>query len=82
MSNISGFSDLNKRNDEKNEGNEFYTGGNDSRGGGSSSYPHLLNSYSLHFVYFFPYLRGIGSGLNVLDPVDRYWVSFPIKYMH
>lgn len=45
MSNISGFSDLNKRNDEKNEGNEFYTGGNDSRGG--------------------------GSGLNVLDPVDR-----------
>lgn len=46
MSNISGFSDLSNKNDEKNEeGNEFYTGGNDSRGG--------------------------GSGLNVLDPVDR-----------
>lgn len=45
MSNISGLSDLNKRNDEKNEGNELYTGGNDTRGG--------------------------GSGLNVLDPLDR-----------
>lgn len=46
MSNISGFSDLKRKNDEKKEeGNEFYSGGNDSRGG--------------------------GSGLNVLDPIDR-----------
>lgn len=44
MSNISGLSDLNKRNDEKNEGNELYTGGNDTRGGGT---------YYSFGVYFF-----------------------------
>ena len=37
MSNVAGFSDLKKNNDGKEGEKEFYTGGNDARGGGSSA---------------------------------------------
>ena len=69
MSNISGFSDLKRRNNEKKEeGNEFYSGGNDSKGGGWSS--SALSCFRLISLSF-PYFRFVGSGLNVLDPIDR-----------